>query len=87
MTTQQPTSSRKTRTVTVKVNNSDVTFSDRHATGSDIKATAIVQGVQIEQTFNLFEIKGGRLKPVADNDRVSLHPNQEFTAVAPDDNS
>jgi len=73
--------------VTVTVNNQPVNFADHKTNGAGIKATAIAQSVQIQQDFNLFEVHGSNLKPVADNDNVTLHPNQEFRAVAPDDNS
>lgn len=76
------------KAVTVKVNNTSVTFSERHVTGAAIKATAIAQGVQIQSDFALFEVKGqGKLKPVGDQDRVTLNDNDEFRAIAPDDNS
>lgn len=77
-----------TKAVTVKVNNKPVTFSERHATGAEIKAAAIVQNVPIQPDFALFEVKGqGKLKPVGDQDRVTLNDNDEFRAIAPDDNS
>jgi hypothetical protein len=74
--------------VSVTVNGNAVNFLDRKATGAVIKSTAIAQGVTIQQDFSLFEaLGGGNLKPVGDNDEVTLHPNQKFRAVAPDDNS
>jgi hypothetical protein len=71
----------------VTVNNRAVTFGDHKATGLEIKTTAISQGVPIQGDFALFEEKGDHLKPVADGEEVTLHPNQKFRAVAPDDNS
>lgn len=74
--------------VIVKVNGHDVTFHVHKALGAVIKATAIAQGVPIQQDFALFEVKGpGHLDPVPDDKEVALHPNQAFRAVAPDDNS
>ena len=82
------------KNVTVKINNNDVTFEDHKATGLQIKQTAIQQGVNIKEDFALFEEKGGgnedkeeNLKPIDDNDTVTLHPNQRFRAVSPDDSS
>lgn len=75
------------KTVTVAVNNREVTFQDNKATGMEIKRTSINQGVPIQADFALFEEKGGNLKPVGDNETVTLHPNQRFRAVTPDDNS
>lgn len=77
-----------TKTVTVKVNNHPVTFQDHKATGLEIKRTAIQQSVAIQEDFNLFRVKGGgQLEPVADNETVTLHKDEEFRATAPDDNS
>lgn len=79
---------RASKTITVTVNKRPVTFPDHKTTGRDIKLTAIAQGVPIQADFALFEVKGqGKLKPVADDESVTLHPNQEFRAVGPDDNS
>lgn len=79
---------KKPETVTVLVNEKDVVFQDKKVKGAEIKATAISQGVNIQPDFGLFEVKGpGNLKPVGDTDEVTLHPNQKFRAVAPDDNS
>jgi hypothetical protein len=78
----------KLLTVTISVNRRLVTFSERHATGSEIKATAITQGVPIQQDFALFEVKGqGKLKSIGDDERVSLNDKDEFRAIAPDDAS
>jgi hypothetical protein len=75
-------------TITVRVNERPVVFHQHKATGAEIKATAIAQGVSIQPDFNLFEETGhGKLKPVGDNDPVALHQHQEFVATAPDDNS
>lgn len=85
---QEAGSQAPPHSVTVKVNSKDVTFADHKATGSEIKSTAISQGVDIKQDFSLFEVhQGGPLKPVPDGETVTLHPNQSFRAVAPDDNS
>ncbi len=83
----EPTEHGHQPAVTVKVNTKDVHFSERRVTGAEIKATAIQQHVPIEQNFSLFENKGSQLEPIGDDDQVQLHPSQEFTAVAPDDNS
>lgn len=75
--------------ITVTVNNKPVTFETNKANGSEIKATAIAQHVQIQQDFNLFERAGesNNWKPVGDNEVVTLNKNKQFRAVAPDDNS
>ena len=75
------------RAVTVSVNDHPVLFTEHKATGAEIKAAAIAQGVAIEQDFLLFLVQGDHLRPIGDDDEVTLHPHQEFRAVAPDDNS
>src|SRR5687767_13299161 len=52
--THEPQVDHKPVTVTVTVNRHPVTFTERHATGAEIKATAIAQGVPIRQDFTLF---------------------------------
>lgn len=76
-----------TRTITVTVNGHPVHFTEHKANGAEIKAAAITQGVAIEQDFLLFLVHGEHLRPIGDDDEVTLNPNQEFRAVAPDDNS
>jgi len=78
----------ETTTLTVLVNNQPVVFHKKKDTGAEIKAAAIAQGVQIQSDFALFEVKGpGHLKPVGDDEAVTLHERESFRAVAPDDNS
>jgi hypothetical protein len=86
--THEPQVDHKPVTVTVTINRHPVTFTERHATGAEIKATAIAQDVPIQQDFALFEVKGqGNLKPVRDDEKVSLNDKDEFRAIAPDDAS
>lgn len=74
--------------ITVTVNEKPVTFEQRHATGMQIKETAIHQGINIQRDFVLYRVKGpGHLEPIGDNEEVSLHPQDRFRATAPDDNS
>jgi len=84
----EPEADRKPITVIVSVNRRQVTFTERHATGAEIKATAIMQGVPIQQDFALFQVRGhGDLKPVGDDEKITLNEKDEFRAIAPDDNS
>jgi hypothetical protein len=81
----------KVRTIEVSVNTRPVTLTDEHgraeATGAEIKAAAIAQGVSIQPDFALFVEHGNELDPVADVEVVHVRPHQKFRAVAPDDNS
>jgi len=76
------------RTVTVTVNEQPVQLEGKTATGAQIKAAAIVQGVIIQQNFVLQEeLPNGTSRVIGDNDVVHLRPHLRFTAIAPDDNS
>jgi Multiubiquitin len=78
----------KVKVIIVTVNNKPVEFKVHSATGAEIKATAIAQGVRIQQDFLLFEIRDHEpLKPVRDDEVESLHDGLKFRATAPDDNS
>jgi hypothetical protein len=74
---------------TVKVNTKPVKFPKRSVTGLIIKETAIQQGVNIQPNFVLYkDLPGGGLGPaIANEQHVKLHECEEFTCVAPDDNS
>ena len=74
--------------VTVTVNEQPVQLRGQTATGAQIKATAIAQGVLIQQNFVLQEeLPNGTSRVIGDSDVVHLRPHLRFTAIAPDDNS
>jgi hypothetical protein len=74
--------------VTVSVNEMPVKLEGRSATGAEIKAAAIAQGVRIQQNFVLQEeLPNGTSRVIGDNDHVHLRKHLRFTAIAPDDNS
>lgn len=80
------------QTITVTVNEQAVEIAinppDRTATGAEIKAAAIEQGVLIQPNFVLQEeLPNGTSKIIGDNDDVRLREHLRFTAIAPDDNS
>lgn len=81
----------KTKTIEIELNNKPVSFPDERgrdeATGEEIKAAAIAQGVAIQPNFPLFRVQGNKLKPVGDDESVPLRRSLKFRAVAPDDNS
>jgi hypothetical protein len=75
-------------TITVTVNEQPVQLEGKTATGAQIKAIAIAQGVIIQQNFVLQEeLPNGTSRVIGDNDVVHLRPHLKFTAIAPDDNS
>jgi len=79
--------SRRPITITVKVNNEPVVLPDREVTGLEIKNAAIAQGLPIDTGFQLSVKKGDRYQVVADHESIRVHPQEEFLAVPPDDNS
>lgn len=76
------------RVVTISVNEQPVALQGHIATGAEIKAAAIEQGVLIQPNFVLQEeLPNGTSRVVGDNDEVHLREHLRFTAIAPDDNS
>lgn len=76
------------KTVTVMVNEQAVQLEGKTATGAQIKAAAIAQGVHIQQNFMLQEeLPNGTSRVIGDSEEVHLRPHLRFTAIAPDDNS
>jgi hypothetical protein len=74
--------------ITISVNEMPVKLQGRTATGAEIKAAAIKQGVLIQQNFILQEeLPNGTSRVIGDNDVVHLREHLRFTAIAPDDNS
>lgn len=74
--------------VVVSVNEQPVKLQGKTATGAEIKAAAIKQGVHIQQNFVLQEeLPNGMSRVVGDTDAVHLREHLRFTAIAPDDNS
>jgi len=74
--------------LTIFVNEQPVVFEIHTATGAQIKAAAIAQGVHIQSNFVLqLELPNGTSSIVGDNDTVHLHNHMRSTAIAPDDNS
>lgn len=76
------------RQVIVSVNEQPVKLQGHSATGAEIKAAAIAQGVIIQANFVLQEeLPNGTSRIVGDSDCVRLREHLRFTAIAPDDNS
>lgn len=74
--------------VVVSVNEQPVKLRGKTATGAEIKAEAIKQGVHIQQNFILQEeLPNGMSRIIGDSDIVHLREHLRFTAIAPDDNS
>ena len=77
----------QSRPVTIIVNNKTVNLPDHKTTGRGIKEAAIAQSVAIQLTFQLFRITGSSQHPVPDAEELTAHDQQQFRAVAADDNS
>jgi hypothetical protein len=76
------------RTVEIVVNRKQVKIARGEQTGLQIKEAAIAHGVPIQLDFVLTLHKtGGGTQVIGDADRVRVHNEQRFTAVADDDKS
>lgn len=75
------------KSVEITVNHVPVIMPKRKATGLEIKQAAIDQHVAIELDFVLSRRVGAKHETIGDNDVVHLKDGEEFSAVAPDDNS
>jgi hypothetical protein len=75
-----PEPTTATKSITIIVNRREVQMPDREATGAEIKAAA-----GVPPDFELFEQKGSKLIPIADDEIVKLHNKQKFTAVSGQD--
>ena len=75
--------------LTIKVNNNNVTVDRRRLSGFEIKQAAIAQKVRIEITFVLYALdKDGNLGAAIPDDKiVLLREGDAFRCIAPDDNS
>lgn len=75
-------------TVTIVMNNTHtVKLPDKETTGLQIKEASIGQGVPIQLGFVLFRLTGHKQHPVRDDDRITVHDDQQFRCVDNDDNS
>lgn len=73
---------------TISVNEQEVELRGTTATGREIKAAAVDQGVAIQVNFVLQEeLPNGTSRVIGDDDAVHLHEHLKFTAITPDDNS
>ena len=78
----------KNHEVRITVNEQVVIMQGKTATGAQIKAAAISQGVSIQANFVLQEeLPNGTSQIIGDTDEVRLRNHLRFTAIAPDDNS
>ena len=65
---------KKTEEVSIVVNNKSVSV-PKHTTGAGIKSAA-----GVPTTFELFHIKGKKEIPVTDEEKVTAHEGDKFTA-------
>jgi hypothetical protein len=73
-TTQNTERDKKTDEVEILVNNKAVSV-PKHTTGAEIKSRAGVPAA-----FELFEVKGNKEEPVADDDKVTVKEGDRFIA-------
>lgn len=84
---QENRGERKPKPVPVTVNRRPVELPDRKVTGLEVKEAAVAQGVAIDVGFQLSVRDKGRYQVLGDADGWRARPDDEFLAVAPDDNS
>lgn len=72
--TESKDEEKKTDEVSIIVNNKPVSV-EKHTTGAGIKSAAGVPA-----TFELFRIKGKNEIPVTDEEKVTVHEGDKFTA-------
>ena len=65
---------KKTDEVSIVVNNKPVSV-EKHTTGAGIKSAAGVPA-----TFELFRIAGKKEIPITDEEKVTVHEGEKFTA-------
>ena len=74
--------------VTVLVNRQPVVLHKKLPAGSEIKAAAIAQSVDIKPTFQLILRRVGHpAKVIGDNEEVAVFDGERFRAIPADDNS
>lgn len=78
--TQETTTEKPAKTVTVFVNNREVVLPDKEATGAEIKTAA-----DIPLDFKLYVEHGNNLDPVDNNERIRVHQKERFRAVSGQD--
>ena len=78
--TGSTTTKKPAKTVSVFVNNREVTLPDREVTGAEIKAAA-----GVPQEFQLFAERGSNLDPIGDDATIKAHNAQRFRAVSGQD--
>ena len=85
--TNGPVFRTERRVITVKVNSKPVQFTKPRVSGAEIKHTAAEQGANIPPNCVLYAVLADGLKPIADQDLVTLKECDEFRCVTTDDNS
>lgn len=78
---------RERESIVINVNRQPVHMKADDATGLEIKEAAIRAGVHIQLDFVLSRKVGASHVIVGDSDRIELEEGEQFSAVAPDDNS
>jgi hypothetical protein len=74
--------------IQVLVNGQKVLLDESEATGAEIKAAAIADGVPILPDFVLSEVlPSGKQKMIPDDKKIHLKDGDEFWAIPGDDNS
>jgi hypothetical protein len=74
--------SRKTKTITVEVNNKPYEATNEDMTGAEIKTLA---GIPLDFQLYLLHGDSQRLDPIANDQQLKLHEHERFRAVSGQD--
>ncbi|WP_410611104.1 multiubiquitin domain-containing protein [Amycolatopsis sp. lyj-109] len=73
--------------ISVIVNDDRVILTEHRLNGAQIKTAAVEQGADLRIGFQLSVKRGDHFHVVDDDEVITVHEDDEFVAVAADDNS
>jgi hypothetical protein len=74
-----------TKPIAVVINGAKVTLPEKEITGAAIIEAGIVAGLPIETDFVLYARRDGEYMKIEPSETITVHTNEKFRAVAPDD--
>jgi hypothetical protein len=74
-----------TKPIAVLINGVKVTLPDKEIAGAAIIEAAIATGLSIQSDFVLYARRDGQYTKVESSETITVHTNEKFRAVAPDD--
>jgi hypothetical protein len=74
-----------TKHVAVLINGAKVTLPEKEITGASIIEAGIAAGLPIQTDFVLYARREGEYTKIEPGETITVHTNEKFRAVAPDD--